>query len=124
MNPAEFGRWAQEQAARHLTARGCRVLVENYRTRRAEVDLIVADGDDVVFVEVKGRRDARFGTPWEAVDRRKQIRIVAAATDFLARQPQYAGRPLRFDVVAVEPVPGEGRWRVRWLKNAFSPQDF
>lgn len=120
---AQLGRWAEEQAAAFLEGQGYRVVARNYRTRIAEADLVVTDGKTVVFVEVKGRRHRRFGTPWDAVDGRKRRRIVAAARAFLAQHPRYRNMTVRFDAVALEPAPGGGRWRIQWLPDAFSPHD-
>jgi putative endonuclease len=54
-----------------------------------------------VFVEVKARSTAEFGTAAEAVTRRKQLRLAAMAVDYLARTSGL-GRPCRFDVVAID----------------------
>lgn len=120
---AQLGRWAEEQAAAFLEKRGYRVVARNYRTRTAEADLVVTDGKTVVFVEVKGRRHDRFGTPWDAVDRRKRRRIVTAARAFLAQHPPYRNMTVRFDAVALEPAADGDGWRIRWLPDAFSPHD-
>lgn len=116
-----MGRWAEDQAARFLEAKGYRILARNFRTRRSEVDLIVTDGNALVFVEVKARRNRQYGSPWEAVDVRKRRRLAAAAAEFWALHPRHQGKTLRFDVVAVERT-GDG-WRLRWLPDAFSPLD-
>ncbi len=107
------GEEAEEQAARFLAARGLRVVARNYRTRQGEVDLVAQDGATLVFVEVRARRDARFGGAAASVDGRKQRRIVAAARHFLARLG--AEPPCRFDVLAIEGSPGEPSW----IRGAF-----
>jgi putative endonuclease len=75
-------------------------MARNFRAAGAEVDLIAADGDTIVFVEVKTRLDTRAGRPEEAVDGRKQERIRRAAEIYLSRHRALAA-PMRFDVVAI-----------------------
>lgn len=118
-----LGQWAEAEAARFLEARGYRILARNYRGRRYEADLVAAGGGHLVFAEVKARRHRGYGSPWEAVDPRKQRRLAAAALDFWVRHPQYHHLAVRFDVLAVEPAPQGGGWRIHWLQDAFSPQD-
>lgn len=72
------------------------------------------DGGVLVFVEVRYRRSRRFGGPAETVDARKQRRLLAAAADYLQKNPSVL--PCRFDVVAIS----GGQDRIEWLKHAFS----
>jgi putative endonuclease len=99
---AERGRAGEDAARRFLEGKGFKFLRANYRTRFGEVDLVMEDGESVVFVEVKARGDARFAAPQESVTRGKQRRVVTAALAFL-KEARLAGRPLRFDVVTVMP---------------------
>ena len=114
-----YGRHAEEAAARHLVREGYRVVARNVRTRRGEIDIVAYDGDALVFIEVKARRRTLFGEAAWAVDRRKQQRMIRAASAFLAtsfRSPE-ALPPCRFDVVAIHGVPP--RAEVRLIRNAF-----
>jgi putative endonuclease len=79
---------------------GFRLVVKNWRCRDGEVDLIMTDGQTLVFCEVKSRSSVRFGHPFEAVTPRKQQRIRRLATLFLAGQSEHYAE-LRFDVAAV-----------------------
>ncbi|MGD2112733.1 MAG: YraN family protein, partial [Gammaproteobacteria bacterium] len=63
------GRNAEQQARQYLQAHGLRVLQCNYHSRHGEIDLVMQDGDSVVFVEVRYRRQPRYGTAAESVDR-------------------------------------------------------
>jgi len=96
---ARLGGRGEDAAARHLEAHGLRVVERNYRCRWGEIDLVVLDGDVLVFVEVK----LRYAPvdPLEAVDARKRHQISKAAFDFLQTRGML-GRTARFDVVAVE----------------------
>lgn len=90
----------EEIALRHLLAEGYELVERNYRTRYGEIDLILADGETLVFVEVKLRRSAAFGDPAEAVTPRKQQTIRAIAEQYIAeREPGF--EEARFDVVGI-----------------------
>lgn len=114
--PHLAGAAAEHLVARHLEERGCRIVARRFRCAGGEVDLVARDGDVTAFVEVKARRSTRFGGPLEAVTRRKQRRIIAAARGFLRQQGRAPG-PCRFDVACVSV--GGGRARVVWVRDAF-----
>ena len=101
-----LGRAGEDLAARHLETLGFRVLERRFRTRDGEIDLVAADGPTVVFVEVKTRSGSACGRPAEAVDGRKQSRLLRAARVWLHRHGA-TERPCRFDVVEVLLRPGE-----------------
>ncbi len=97
-----FGDSAERVAAFYLEQRGCKIIARNVRTRAGEIDIIAQDAEGLVFVEVKARRGSGFGSPEEAVTPRKQIQLINLADAFLAEQPEFAGKPWRIDVVAIE----------------------
>jgi putative endonuclease len=108
---------AERLACDHLARHGLSLLVRNYRSPHGEIDLIMQAADTLVFVEVRYRRSAQFGTPAETVDARKQARLRATAEHFLQRHPRGCKSGCRFDIVAVS---GEGAdARLEWLQNAF-----
>jgi putative endonuclease len=111
------GAYGERLAERHLTDQGLVVLVRNWRCADGEVDLILRDGDDVVFCEVKTRRGGRFGTPAEAVGAAKVRRLRRLAARWLA-ETQVHPREVRFDVVAVLPQP-RGAAQVEHVRAAF-----
>jgi putative endonuclease len=98
MSP-ERGRWAEDVAGRHLEKIGCRVRARNVRLAGGEIDLVVTDGDTLVFVEVKARRAA--GTAAAAVTADKRRRLGRAAAAWVTRRGIPRGG-CRFDVVTVE----------------------
>lgn len=112
----ELGKLGEEIAVRELERRGYEILARRYRTRHGEIDIVARDGATTVFVEVKVRATAEFGTAAEAVTVWKQRRLGAMATDYLARNGGASG-PCRFDVVAIDGV-GEAM-RVTVYPNAF-----
>ena len=76
------------------------IVARNYRCRAGEIDLVALDGPVIVFVEVRSRSGAAFGTPLESVDGRKQARVGRVAQQFLAARRWY-DRDARFDVIGV-----------------------
>jgi len=75
MKKHEFGKWAEEIAADYLAGKGFRILERRVRFRDGEIDLIVAGGDGLFFVEVKARRDLIFGDVVEALTAQKLRRM-------------------------------------------------
>ena len=99
-----------------LERRGYAILARRYRTRHGEIDIVAEDGETLVFVEVKARATAEFGTAAEAVTVWKQRRLTAMAVEYLSRG-EIVGRACRFDVVAIDDV--ETSPRVVVYPNAF-----
>jgi len=98
----ERGRAGETRAARHLEQAGWRVLDRNWRCPQGEVDIVAADADALVVVEVKTRRSDAFGHPFEAVDDRKRRRLWQLAFAWIAAHPDLVqGRRLRLDVIAI-----------------------
>ncbi|MBF0152967.1 MAG: YraN family protein [Magnetococcales bacterium] len=112
-----LGRFAEELAAGHLSRTGYRILERNVRFRRGELDIIALHGEDLVFCEVKARRSDQYGSPAEAIDLRKQRRLLLLGTLYLQAHPEYANRCCRFDAALVFPQ-GSG-WCVEVIQNAF-----
>lgn len=100
-----------------LRQRGLRLLARNANARGGELDLVMLDGDSVVFVEVRYRASDAFGGGAASVDAGKRRRLVRAAQAFLARNPRYADAPCRFDVIDAAGDPAAPR--IDWLRDAF-----
>ena len=112
-----LGAHGERLAERHLTAQGMVVLDRNWRCAEGEIDLVLRDGADVVFCEVKTRRGTRFGTPAEAIRPDKVRRLRALAARWLSRSA-VRPREVRFDVVAVVQDDG-GPFEVEHVRAAF-----
>lgn len=111
-----------EAAARdYLLARGFTVVAANVSYKLGELDLVMRDGDSLVFVEVRYRRDDRFGGGAASVDWRKCRKLVRAAQLFLLKHPAWADSPCRFDVVEADGDPDAPR--LHWLRDAFRVDD-
>ncbi|HEY0290087.1 MAG TPA: YraN family protein [Pseudomonas sp.] len=114
----QAGRQAEAYALQHLQQHGLTLITQNWSCRRGELDLVMLDGDTVVFVEVRYRRHAGWGGALESVDYRKQEKLTLAAQSFLQKESQWANSSCRFDVVAINGDPGSEP-PLNWLKNAF-----
>jgi len=112
------GREAEAYALRHLLQHGLQLITQNWSCKRGELDLVMLDGDTVVFVEVRYRRHAGWGGALESVDFRKQGKLTLAAQWFLQSESKWADSPCRFDVVAINGDPGAAP-ALNWLRNAF-----
>ncbi|MBB3227687.1 putative endonuclease [Luteibacter sp. Sphag1AF] len=104
----------EARARRYLEAQGLDLIETNYRTRAGEIDLIMADGQTIVFVEVRVRRSRGFGGAAASVTRTKQQKLAQAASHWLLNHGRHAARPCRFDVIAFE---GDGP--PDWIRGAF-----
>ena len=102
-------------ALRHLERAGLSLVARNYHCRYGEIDLVMRDGDTVVFVEVRYRRAGGFGDGVDSVTAAKRAKLVRAASAFLADQPRLAAHPCRFDVLAI----GDDADAPDWRRNAF-----
>ena len=114
---AARGAAVEAACARWLAQRGLPVVARNVRCRFGEIDLVLDDGEVLVFAEVRLREHDGFGGAAASVDARKQARIVACAHWYLAQHPRQALRPCRFDVLAV----GRGG-AIDWIRDAFRPE--
>ena len=114
MSTTSIGRDGEARAKAYLEQKGYRTLRQNYRSGSREIDLIMMDGETIVFAEVKSRSKTRFGTPAEFVTREKRRQLTLAAQAYLA-QEGLMDSPARFDVLEVYLSSGE----VRHIENAF-----
>ena len=96
-----LGAAGEQLARRHLEQRGYRFVAANWRRPYGELDLIMRDGDVVVFVEVKTRRGERLVTAEESLTAAQARRLLRGAQTFLAERAELAGLFWRIDLVAV-----------------------
>jgi putative endonuclease len=105
---------AEDAAAKHLAAAGCRIVARNARYRDGEVDLVARERDVLVFVEVRMRVSLRFGGAAVSVNTLKQKRIARAAQHWLLGEYGERWPACRFDVVTVD-----GSGTIEWIRDAF-----
>jgi putative endonuclease len=108
-------------ARQHLRAAGLHDVAANANYRFGELDLVMLDPTGrtpcLVFVEVRYRRDARFGGAAASVDVHKRRRLVQAAQAFLLSHPAFRDAACRFDVVEAQGDPAAPQ--LHWLRDAF-----
>lgn len=114
------GSAGEQRALEYLEARGLQLVVRNFRCRLGEIDLVMRDGEVLVFVEVRCRRRNARVSARESVDSRKQRKLLCAARMFLRLEDRYARWPTRFDLVACA-LTQQGIDDVHWIRDAFRP---
>ena len=96
-----LGRAGEVKATEFLKSKGYKILKTNYKTYVGEIDVIALDGDCVAFIEVKTRSGDEYGTPAQAVTRKKQEKYFKVASEFLQKEGLTESN-CRFDVVEIE----------------------
>ena len=113
------GRRGEDLACEFLKQNGYRVIERNFRCRMGEIDIIAVDDQHICFTEVKARTRTDYGMPRDAVDRRKQLKLLRCAQLYLKMHPSIAQRfSPRMDIVEI--LYGEEQTYVRHTPNAFS----
>lgn len=114
--PQGRGKQAEKRACEFLQRQGFKLIEKNYSCRLGELDLIMLQDTKLIFVEVKYRNSAQYGYASEAVDLRKQRKIILSAQYFLQLHPQFSDMECRFDVVSFT----GSEQQPEWLRDAFS----
>ena len=117
------GTAAEQMAQEYLESQGLALIAKNFRTRRGDIDLIMLDNKVLVFVEVRFRRSAHFGSAEESITLHKCQRLAAAAQAYMQRYNLTEQVIARFDAVAISPSSG-GKSRaningfcLNWVRN-------
>lgn len=112
----DLGRAGENFAAKYLESQGYRIIAQNYRIRSAEIDIVAEIDGMIIFVEVKTRSNTLHGLAAEAVNIRKQKKIIEAASVFL-QDDKYFDYACRFDVIEIYST-GKN-FEVNHIENAF-----
>lgn len=110
----QTGETAENVACEFLQAQGLTLITRNFRCPHGELDLIMQDGKTLVIVEVRYRKNAKFGSAVESVTKTKQNKLIAATQVYLESLKTSELLPIRFDVVGIL-----GNGQLDWIKNAF-----
>ena len=115
----DLGVWGEEKARIFLEQQGFHLLEQNYHSHYGEIDLIMEDDEYLIFVGVKLRKSARYGTPAEAVTVKKQEKLRNTALIYL--QTHETDKQPRFDVIELYAPQGELTHPIpiQHIKNAF-----
>ena len=119
MSTINTGKDAEAHACCYLQAQGLQLVQRNYHSRRGEIDLIMQDKDSLVFIEVRYRRQSRFGSAAESVNHHKQSKLIACANHYIQTYPERARQACRFDVVSID----GNMDSIDWIKNAFDARN-
>ena len=107
------GQAAENFAAEFLKAKGLKLISTNYRSRFGEIDLIMQDGQSLVFIEVRLRKSKFFGGAEASITTSKQHKIVTTTAYYLQ---QHGNQACRSDVILMDKVDAR---HIDWIKNAF-----
>lgn len=113
-----IGHAVEQRACAYLQDRGLHLVHRNYENDYGEIDLIMRDGNETVFVEVRSRNSSDYGTALESVDDHKQKKIIRAALGYLYEHSLFDKINCRFDVVSIDGT----QWE--WTIDAFTTDFF
>ncbi|MBL1385046.1 MULTISPECIES: YraN family protein [Pseudoalteromonas] len=114
-NSREKGQYYELQAQKYLVAQGLKPIERNYYCPFGELDIIMKEGNTLVFVEVKFRKNNARGGANYALSTQKQARLKRSIHHYLAAK-NLTNQALRIDYVAIT---GESSPTYNWLKNVF-----
>jgi putative endonuclease len=116
--PHSTGNCQEKIAAEFLEGHGLHLVESNFHSRFGEIDLILLDGETLVFAEVRFRKSSGFGSALDSITRHKQLRIMKTARFFLTRNRRFQQSNCRFDVIAIDES-CDGKISLDWIKSAF-----
>lgn len=111
----QFGTSIERAAEHYLQQQGLQLIGRNYRCRYGEIDLIMSEQNNLVFVEVRCRQNQNHGSGIESITSSKKSKIIKSANCFLIDQNLWEKVSCRFDVVSILPAENE----ITWVKDAF-----
>ena len=116
--PKRLGKKGEELACLYLSNNGVQILERNWNCTAGEADIIIREGEDLAFIEVKTRSSLNGGFPEDSVTRQKRAKYEKIASQYLASHPQPNSR-IRFDVIAIM-ILGKKQAFLRHHRDAFS----
>lgn len=116
----DFGKLAEDLAAKFLLDKGYKILKRNFRFQKSEIDIIAEYDDKIIIIEVKARGQNAYIEPHEAVDTKKIKRIVIGADSFLNENK--INKNVRFDIISVFPNENK-KLIINHLEDAFDVID-
>jgi len=112
----KIGQTIENLACKYLINQGLKIISKNFQSKCGEIDLIMQDGEVLVFVEVRHRRLSDYGGGVATVDKYKQLKIIKTANLYLQKHKLYDKVLCRFDIVATSGKNGD---KLDWIKDAF-----
>jgi putative endonuclease len=117
----ETGLAQEAHAAQYLMRQGLQLIKRNYTCRVGEIDLIMRDGDTLVFVEVRFRTRSDFIDPVTSVNYRKQKKLLRTAATYLKHYGLTNSVPCRIDVLGLSGSDNNEGIQFNWIRNAIQP---
>ncbi len=115
MNNKNIGDEGEKLVLEYIKSNNYKILSHNYRNRIGEIDIIAIDKEVLVFIEVKTRNNNMYGRPSEAVDKRKQMKIINTSLLYI-QMNKLNNVQVRYDVAEVYPLDNN---KIIYIKNAF-----
>ena len=116
MSNKNIGDEGEKLVLEYLRSNNYKIIYHNYRNQIGEIDIIAMDGDILVFIEVKTRNSKIYGRPSEAVNRRKQLKIINTSLLYIQIN-KLNNVQIRYDVAEVYPLDNN---KIIYIKNAFN----
>ena len=114
LNKKQLGQAMEQKACDLLLAKGLYLITKNYYCPFGEIDLIMQDGNEIVFIEVRFRTHSDYGNAIESINYTKQQKLLKSATHYLQKNGLIDNIDCRFDVI------GFSNSKIEWIKDAFS----
>ena len=95
----ELGKWGEDLAADYLQRKGYTIIERDWKSGKRDLDIIAQDGNVIVFVEVKTRRNRLFGEPEESVDYHKLQNLQRAISHYV--KFKHIRQEIRFDIISI-----------------------
>ena len=109
------GYFFERRAEQYLKQHGLKTLTRNFHSPMGEIDLIMQDKTNLIFIEVRYRRHSDQGSALESIDHFKQQALIKTAQYFIAQNKCYQHCISRFDVIAID---GKHPYGLEWIQNA------
>ncbi|EOC99321.1 Endonuclease [Caldisalinibacter kiritimatiensis] len=116
-NNRAMGSFGERQAIKYLKNNGYILLAKNFNTYFGEIDIIAKQNDVIVFIEVKARKNANYGYPYEAVNNKKQQKIIKTAYAYIKKM-NLKNYQYRFDIIEVY-LCGSSQYKINHILDAF-----
>ena len=123
-NSIKIARHWEQAAESFLNNQGLKTLTRNYRCRLGEIDLVMREGNCLVFAEVRYRKVGSYGSGAESIGRSKRQKLLRAAAFYLKMERISSHQPCRFDVVSVSNSDQQGSpgQQFEWIRDAFQAE--
>ena len=95
----ELGKWGEDTAAAYLEEKGYQIIERDWKSGHHDLDIVAKEGNSLVIVEVKTRRNRLFGDPEEAIDYKKRRNLQSAINHYV--KSHHFGSSVRFDIISI-----------------------